>query len=119
MLASRPHRAGEPRGSRETDGQDLKEAAPMYRMGNVPRRGDESELFQHAWTRKGFFGPYANLYKTRNPGEPIRCDPRLGPCSIDPAETRPTDLDQADGTPMPLLTNGNNTVPGSRRRAPN
>src|SRR5438093_706285 len=91
----------------------------MYRIGNVPRRrGEESELFMHSWTRKGFFGPYANLYKTHNPGEPIRWDPRLGPSSIDFAEMRPSDLERADGTPLPVLTNGDVTVSVSRRRAP-
>ena len=88
----------------------------MYRKGNTPRRGDETELFTHSWTRKGFFGPYANLYKTRNPGEPIRWDKRLGPCAIDPAQTRPSDLERADGLPLPLLTSGDVTVSVSRRR---
>jgi homogentisate 1,2-dioxygenase len=90
----------------------------MYRKGNVPRRGEDSELIQHAWTRKGFFGAYANIYKTRNPGEPTRWDPRLGPSAIEAAATRPGDLDQADGSPLPLLTNGDITVSVSRRRAP-
>jgi homogentisate 1,2-dioxygenase len=88
----------------------------MYRLGNVPKRGEETELFQHMYTRRGFFGPYATLYKTRNPGEPIRWDPRLGPCAIDPAAARPTDLDRPDGSPLPLLTNGTVTVSVSRRR---
>ncbi|HZT07682.1 MAG TPA: hypothetical protein VFC51_11675 [Chloroflexota bacterium] len=90
----------------------------MYRVGNVPRHGEDSELFHHSWTRKGFFGPYANLYKTRNPGEPVRWDLRLGPATIDPIEATPSDLDRPDGRPMPLLTNGNATVSVSRRSTP-
>jgi hypothetical protein len=78
----------------------------MYRIGNVPRRPENSELFQHMWTRKGFFGAYANLYKTQSPGEPVRWDPRLGPASINVAEAHPADLDDSRGQPLPPLTNG-------------
>jgi homogentisate 1,2-dioxygenase len=88
----------------------------MYRIGNVPRRPEDSELFQHMWTRKGFFGAYANLYKTQSPGEPVRWDPRLGPASLDVAQAHPSDLDDARGQPLPLLTNGDITVSVSRRR---
>lgn len=88
----------------------------MYRIGNVPRRPGDSELFQHMWTRKGFFGAYANLYKTQSPGEPVRWDPRLGPAAIDVAEAQPGDLDDPRGGSLPLLTNGDVTVSVSRRR---
>jgi homogentisate 1,2-dioxygenase len=90
----------------------------MYRIGNVPRQPRDSELFQHMYTRKGFFGAYANLYKTQSPGEPIRWDPRLGPASVDVAEARPTDLDDPRGQPLSLLTNGDVTVSVSRRGQP-
>ena len=88
----------------------------MYRKGNVPRRGEQSELFTHMYTRKGFFGAYASLYKTRNPGEPIRQDRGLSPCLVDLEQTRPSDMERADGLPMPLLSNGEVTVSVSRRR---
>jgi homogentisate 1,2-dioxygenase len=90
----------------------------MYRIGNVPRKPQDSELFQHMWTRKGFFGAYANLYKTQSPGEPVRWDPRLGPASIDVARAHPTDLVDPDGGPLPLLENGDICVSVSRRREP-
>jgi homogentisate 1,2-dioxygenase len=88
----------------------------MYQKGNVPRRGEQSELYNHMYTRKGFFGPYATLYKTRNPGEPIRRDKGLGPCAIDLDQTRPSDLERPDGLPMALFSNGDVTVSVSRRR---
>ncbi|HEY7061196.1 MAG TPA: homogentisate 1,2-dioxygenase [Chloroflexota bacterium] len=88
----------------------------MYRKGNVPRRGEETELFAHSYTRKGFFGPYATLYKTRNPGEPTRRDRALSPLAIDLNETRPSDMDRADGRPMRLFANDELTVHVSRRR---
>ena len=88
----------------------------MYRVGNVPRRDDSGDFFVHSFTRKGFFGPYANLYKTRNPGEPIRWDKGLGPAAIDLSQTTPSDMERPDGLPMPLLTNGDVTVHVSRRR---
>lgn len=87
----------------------------MYRQGNVPRRGEDTELYVHSYTRKGFFGPYANLYKTRNPGEPIRWDLRLGPCAIEVERAKTGDLERPDGLPMPVLTNGDVTVLVSRR----
>ena len=40
----------------------------MFKKGNVPGRNADSELTVHSVTRKGFFGPYATIYKTRNPG---------------------------------------------------
>lgn len=90
----------------------------MFRKGHVPRRGEQTELCVHAWTRKGFFGTYANLYKTRNPGEPIRWDKGLGPCALDPTRARPDDGERPDGGPAPLLTNGDVTLSLSRRAAP-
>lgn len=42
----------------------------------------------------------------------------LGPCAIDLAETRPSDLERPEGLPMPLLSNGGVTVSVSRRREP-
>ncbi len=89
----------------------------MYRKGNVPKRSEDSELIVHSWTRKGFFGSYANLYKTHNPGDPIRWDKGLGPASIGVDQCEPSDLAKADGKPMPLLSNGNITLSVSRRSA--
>lgn len=90
----------------------------MFRKGYAPGRNEETDLYVHSWTRKGFFGAYATLYKRRNPGEPIRWDHRLGPAAIDLDRARPDDLERAEGLPMPLLTNGNITVSVSRRSAP-
>lgn len=90
----------------------------MYRKGNVPKRGEESELIVHSWTRKGFFGSYATLYKTHNPGAPIRWDKGLGPEAIAVDQSQPADLHIPDGRPMPLLSNGNITVSVSRRSSP-
>jgi homogentisate 1,2-dioxygenase len=56
------------------------------------------------------------MYKTRNPGEPIQRDRALSPLSIDLNQTRPSDMDRADGRAMPLFTNGDVTVHVSRRR---
>lgn len=90
----------------------------MYRKGNVPKRREDSELYVHSFTRNGFFGPYANLFKTRNPGEPIRWDKRLGPCAIPLDMTQPTDLTSAEGSPLPLFQSQDVTISVSRRRDP-
>src|SRR5579862_3641375 len=90
----------------------------MFRKGRVPARGEQTELEVHSWTRRGFFGPYATIYKTRNPGNALRWDVGLGPCAVDLNEARPSDEDQSDGQPMPVLTNGDVTVSVSKRRAP-
>lgn len=90
----------------------------MYRKGDVPRHREESELFVHSFTRKGFFGPYANMFKTRNPGEPIRWDKRLGPCGIPLEITQPTDLSDPRGGPLALFENQDVTISVSRRREP-
>ena len=87
----------------------------MYRKGDVPKHREESELIVHSWTRKGFFGSYANIYKTHNPGEPIRWDTGLGPASISVDECEPSDHQRPDGKPMRLLSNGNITLAVSRR----
>jgi homogentisate 1,2-dioxygenase len=88
----------------------------MYQKGRVPGRGEETELTVHAWTRRGFFGDYATLYKTHNPGNALRWDAGLGPAAIDVNKAKPSDAERADGRPLPLVTNGDITVSVSKRR---
>ena len=67
-------------------------------------------------TRRGFFGNYATIYKTHNPGNALHWDVGLGPAAIDVNQTRPSDGERAAGQPLPLLTNGDITVSVSKRR---
>ncbi len=90
----------------------------MFRRGRLPGRGEDTELEVHSWTRRGFFGSYATIYKTRNPGDALRWEIGLGPAAIDLASVRPSDADRADGTPLPLMTNGEVTISVSKRRDP-
>src|SRR6185436_19901207 len=90
----------------------------MFKKGNVPGRKAESELTVHSFTRKGFFGPYETIYKTRNPGQPIRWDRGVGPEAIAIERAETGDRQSAAGLPMPALTNGDVTVSVSRRREP-
>lgn len=90
----------------------------MYRKGDVPKRIAETELTVHSFTRKGFFGPYAMIYKTRNPGLPVRWDRGIGPQAIAVDRVITGDTEAPDGLPTPALTNGDVTVSVSRRRAP-
>ncbi len=90
----------------------------MFKKGNAPGRNAESELTVHSFTRKGFFGPYATIYKTRNPGQPIRWDRGVGPEAIAVERAVTGDSQTPGGLPMPALTNGDVTVSVSRRREP-
>jgi len=87
----------------------------MYQRGRVPRRHEDTDLAVHSWTRRGFFGDYATIYKTRNPGNALHWDAGLGPVAIDVNKTRPSDAERADGLPLPLVTNGDITVSVSKR----
>jgi homogentisate 1,2-dioxygenase len=88
----------------------------MFSKGNVPRRGADTDLTAHSWTRRGFFGPYATVYKTRDPGRPIRQDKALSTSLIDVQQAQPADLEHPDGLPMPLVANKEVLVSVSRRR---
>jgi homogentisate 1,2-dioxygenase len=89
----------------------------MFRRGRLPGRGEETELEVHSWTRRGFFGSYATLYKTRNPGDAVRYESGLGPAWVDCATLEPSDATRADGSPLPIMTNGEVTVSVSKRAA--
>jgi homogentisate 1,2-dioxygenase len=90
----------------------------MFRRGAVPAQGEHGDFDVHWWTRRGFFGSYAVLYKTRNPGDALRWEEGLGPAAVDTAKLRPSDMDGPDGLPLPVITNGDITILVSRRVTP-
>jgi homogentisate 1,2-dioxygenase len=83
-----------------------------------PVRGPQAGIVRHSYTRKGFFGPFATLSQTRDLGRPIRVDSELTPQPIELARIVPSDLQAADGLPMPLLSSDDVTLLLSRRREP-
>src|SRR5258708_6181079 len=87
----------------------------MFRRGVVPAQGEHGDFEVQWWTRRGFFGSYAVLYKSRNPGEALRWEEGLGPAAVDTANLRPSDMDAPDGLPLPVLTNGEITILVSKR----
>jgi homogentisate 1,2-dioxygenase len=87
----------------------------VYQRGYVPKPLEGSELYEQSYTRKGFFGPYARLYKTRNLGAPIRADKELGPYHLDLKLMQPSDLTRADGFPAPVLLSASCGLYVSRR----
>jgi homogentisate 1,2-dioxygenase len=90
----------------------------VYQRGYVPKPQEAAELYEQSYTRKGFFGPYARLYKTRNLGSPIRADKELGPYHLDLKLMQPSDLARADGVPAPLLVSASCALSVSRRARP-
>jgi homogentisate 1,2-dioxygenase len=90
-----------------------------FEKGNLPQAGKEvTELYEQSYTRKGFFGPYARLYKTRDPGQPVRAADELQSVHLDLREIRTGDLERADGLPAPVVTSDTVALYASRRRAP-
>src|SRR5712691_10653099 len=89
----------------------------MFRRGRLPARGEDSELEVHSWTRRGFFGSYATIYKTHNPGNALSWETGLGPAAVDVERAQPSDAERSDGLPLPLITNGEITVSVSKRSA--
>ncbi len=87
----------------------------MFRRGTVPAPGQPTDYQVQWWTRRGFFGSYAVLYKTHNPGEALSWESGLGPAAVDTAKLRSTDQDRPDGLPLPVLINGAITISVSKR----
>lgn len=83
----------------------------------IPARGEDSEIEVRSWTRRGFFGSYATIYKTDNPGDALRWESGLGPAAVHVQQVRSSDADRPDGLPLPVITNGEITVSVSKRRA--
>ena len=87
-----------------------------YKVGHQPKPGaEELDLYEQAYTRKGFFGSFAWLYKSEDPGRCIKADDELQPKHLDLRQVEAPDLRDADGLPALLLQGSSVWVHVSRR----
>jgi len=89
-----------------------------YQSGYLPKPGaEELEHFEQAYTRKGFFGTFAWLYKTEDPGRVTKADDELLPKHLDLRKLEPPDLREAAGLPVRVLSSEDVALHVTRRSA--
>jgi homogentisate 1,2-dioxygenase len=86
--------------------------------GTIGRRGEQGEYFEHSYTRKGFFGAYARMYKIRDPGRPKRISGGLCPRFFNLEKLVTADMNDPKATPSKLLHSDYVSISVFRRRKP-
>jgi homogentisate 1,2-dioxygenase len=92
--------------------------ASILRRGRIPVPPTGlSEYIDQAYSIKGFFGPWAHLYRRHNPAHVVGAsNPALIYQGLDTSLLRPTDADDPAGEPLVLLEGDRNSVALSCRR---
>ena len=91
--------------------------ASIIRKGTIPfPPSGLGDVLDEAYTVKGFFGPFATIYRRRNLGHPTSIsDPKLSYQAVNIRRFAPSDLTDAEGEPLVLLEGPCERVSVSRR----
>lgn len=94
--------------------------ASINRRGQIPHPPSGiGDLVDETFTIKGFFGPWANIYRQRNLAHPKAwSDPSLVYGGLDLAALAPSDAADPEGEPLALLEGEGVGVSISRRSGP-
>ena len=92
--------------------------ASIIRKGTIPYPPSGlGDVLDEAYTVKGFFGPFATIYRRRNLGHPTSIsDPKLSYQAVNIRKFEPSDLTDPEGEPLVLLEGPSERVSVSCRR---